>query len=403
MKILVLNAGSSSQKSCLYEIPEQMPDQPLDPLWEAQIDWLQGKAELSVKTADETLTESIESEVRSTVMEQMLKTLWNGKTQVIGSLTEIEAVGHRVVHGGQTYYESVQITPEVKAEIDRLSILAPVHNPVNLEGINAMESILSVPQVAVFDTAFHARIPDAAAVYPIPYEWAQEIRRYGFHGTSHRYCAQRTAYLLAQNLEDLKIVTCHLGNGCSLAAIQEGRSIHTTMGFTPLEGLMMGNRSGSIDPSILLYLQRQAGYGVDRLDQMLNKGSGLLGISGVSHDMRRVREAATAGNLRAKLAIDIYIHRLRSCIGDMIATLNGLDALVFTAGLGENDAAIRAAACENFSYMGLKLDLEQNSSHPRDRLISTEDSTVKVLVVHTQEDWAIAQECWQVVQGKGRD
>ncbi|MBW4660114.1 MAG: acetate kinase [Drouetiella hepatica Uher 2000/2452] len=400
MKILVLNAGSSSQKSCFYDVPDdRLPDQPPEPIWEAQIDWSRDKAELKVKAKGQELKESTAFESRLPVMEHMLSTLWSGATQVIADPSEIQGVGHRVVHGGQDYKDSVRITAEVKAAIDHLSDLAPAHNPVNLEGINAIEEILGdVPQVAVFDTAFHARIPDFAAVYPVPYEWSEKgMRRYGFHGTNHRYCAQKTAQILGKSLEDLKIITCHLGNGCSLAAIQDGRSVDTTMGFTPLDGLMMGNRSGSVDPSILLYMLREEGYTIDRLDHALNQDSGLMGVSGISNDMRLVTQAAQ-DNPRAKLALDIYIHRLRALIGSMVATLNGIDALVFTAGVGENAADIRSRACENFSYMGIKLDAEKNNSRPQDQLISAADSTVKVLVIHAQENWAIAQECWTTLK-----
>jgi acetate kinase len=404
MKILVLNAGSSSQKSSFYDIAGgHLPDQPLAPLWEAQIDWTHqpGVAEVKVKTATAELQEAIAFEARPPVIAHMLSTLWSGSSQIIADASEIEGVGHRVVHGGQDYCNSVRVTPAVKEAIARLSDLAPVHNPVNLAGIEAIEEILGdVPQVAVFDTAFHATLPDAAAIYPVPYNWTEKgIRRYGFHGTSHRYCAQKTAQILGKDLQDLKLVTCHLGNGCSLAAIQEGQSINTTMGFTPLDGLMMGNRSGSVDPSILLYMLRQEGYTVEQVDHLLNQASGLLGVSGVSNDMRLVMEAA-AENPQAKLAIDIYIHRLQALIGEMIASLNGLDALVFTAGVGENAADIRTAACKNFSYMGLRLDAQKNSAQPHDQIISAEDSTVNVLVVHTQEDWAIAQECWQTLKSE---
>ncbi len=410
MKILVMNAGSSSQKSCLYDLSgnssgngkEQLSEQPPQPLWQAEIDWTHqsGVAELKVKTQQQSLKEEIPFESRSPVMAYMLETLWSGPTQVIAAATEISGVGHRVVHGGQQYQDSVKITPEVKQTIADLATLAPVHNPVNLEGIEAIEAILGdVPQVAVFDTAFHARMPEAAAVYPVPYEWLKQgIRRYGFHGTSHRYCAQRTAQLLDRPLQDLRIVTCHLGNGCSLAAIQAGQSIDTTMGFTPLDGLMMGSRSGSIDPGILLYLMRQEGYTVEKLESVLNKGSGLLGVSGVSNDMRSVMEAIEAGNVQAKLAVEIYIHRLKQCIGSMIASLGGLDVLVFTAGVGENAPQIRAGACEAFAYLGLQLDLERNAQSPRDQLISSPDSTIPVLIIHTQEDWTIAWDCWNLLR-----
>jgi acetate kinase len=405
MKILVLNAGSSSQKCCLYELADHtLPNQAPTPLWEAQIDWTYrpGVAEVTVKTAAGKTKQTQPFETKLPVIETMLATIWSGQSPVLEDKTLIDAVGHRVVHGGQDYHETVLITPAVKDAIQRLSALAPVHNPANLEGIEATEAILGehVPQVAVFDTAFHAQIPDHAAIYPIPYELSQTgIRRYGFHGTSHRYCAQRAADLLNRPLTDLRIVNCHLGNGGSLAAIQAGRSISTTMGFTPLEGLMMGNRAGSIDPSILIYLIRQQGYDADKLDQMLNQQSGLLGVSGLSNDLRQIDQAIANGNSRAQLALDIYLHSLRAWIGAMVATLGGMDALVFTAGIGENAPHVRAAACEAFAYMGLELDPEQNAAR-EDRIISRPESRVQVLVVHTQEDWAIARDCWQIVKGQ---
>jgi acetate kinase len=405
MKILVMNAGSSSQKSCLYEVDaEHLPDLPPAPLWEAQIDWThqQGVAELKVTAHATSFKSEIPFEKRAPVVAQMLDTLWSGSTPVIASASEIDVVGHRVVHGGQYYQDSVRITPEVKAQIADLATLAPVHNPVNLEGIEAIEKVLrDVPQVAVFDTAFHARMPDHTALYPVPYEWAEKgIRRYGFHGTSHRYCAQRAAQLLNRDLKTLRIVTCHLGNGCSLAAVHNGYSINTTMGFTPLDGLMMGSRSGAVDPSILLYLMREAGYTADKLEQVLNQNSGLLGVSGVSNDLRLVMQAIEAGNARAQLALEMYIQRLKQFIGSMIASLGGLDVLIFTAGVGENAANVRAGACEAFAYMGLKLDPEKNSGRPRDQVISSDDSTVNVLVIHTQEDWAIAREAWELIKAE---
>ncbi|MBC8123813.1 MAG: acetate kinase, partial [Gemmatimonadaceae bacterium] len=324
---------------------------------------------------------------------------WSGETQVVSHPLEIGAVGHRVVHGGEQYRESTRITSEVRAEIERLSAFAPLHNPASLEGIEAIEQVLqSVPQVAVFDTAFHSQLPLAAAVYPGPYEWFTEgIRRYGFHGISHAYCAQRTAAILGRDLGSLRLIICHLGNGCSLAAIRDGRSVDTTMGFTPLEGLMMGSRSGSVDPGLLLYLMRR-GCSVDELEQVLNKSSGLLGISGRSSDMRQILEAIQAGDERAQLAFDLYIHRLRASIGSMLANLGGLDALVFTAGVGENSAAVRAAACTGLEFLGLKLDPQKNASSPVDLDIATADSAIRVLVVRTQEDWAIARECLRLTR-----
>ncbi len=402
MKILVLNAGSSSQKSSLYEItPETLPTKPQPPLWEGKVDWThhQGAAEVEVKTATgEILEEKITAQSRPEVIAHLLDTLYQGSTKVISQPSEIDVVGHRVVHGGQEYRESVEITEDVKQAIAHLCNLAPAHNPANLEGIEAIEQHLGkIPQVAVFDTAFHTSMPEAAAIYPGPYEWVEQgIRRYGFHGISHKYCAQRAAEILGKDLESLRLITCHLGNGCSLAAIKNGRSIDTTMGFTPLDGLMMGSRSGAVDPGILIHLLRQGDYTADKLDNVLNKNSGLRGISGVSGDMRRIREAINQGNSRAQLAWDIYVHRLQSYIGAMLASLGGLDGLVFTAGVGENSPEIRQAACEAFEFLGIKLDLEKNANKPIDVDIATSDSSVRVLVIHTQEDWAIACECWQL-------
>jgi len=401
MKILVLNGGSSSQKSCLYELNDVLPDQPLQPLWEAQIDWThqQGIAELKVKTAKgDRLEEEFASESREDAISRMLESLWKGRIQTINDLNEIDIVGHRVVHGGQDYQQSTLISPDVKKAIARLSVFAPVHNPVNLEGIEAIEKILgNVPQVAVFDTAFHAQLPPAAFVYPGPYEWLENgIRRYGFHGISHQYCARRAADILGQELADLRLISCHLGNGCSLAAIREGVSVDTTMGFTPLEGLMMGSRSGSIDPGILIHLLKQSDFTAEKLDGILNRNSGLKGISGVSSDLRQIGDAIAQGNQRAQLALDIYIHRLRAGIGAMLASLGGLDALIFTAGVGENSAVVRAAACEAFGFIGLKLDGDKNQHSPLDQDIAAVDSAVRILVIHTQEDWEIARECWKL-------
>jgi acetate kinase len=248
----------------------------------------------------------------------------------------------------------------------------------------------------VFDTAFHAQMPLPAAIYPGPYAWFEAgIRRYGFHGISHQYCAQRAAQLLGR--EDLCLIICHLGNGCSLSAVRQGHSIDTTMGFTPLDGLMMGTRSGAVDPGILVHLLRQQGYGADELDYILNHESGLWGISGISADMRQIMAAIAQGDSRAQLAIEVFIHRLRSCIGAMLTSLGGVDAIVFTAGIGENSAPIRVAACAALEFLGLKLNQESNAHRPVDVDIAMPDSTVRVLVIHTQEDWAIAQQCWRLL------
>ncbi|BAZ12871.1 acetate kinase [Calothrix sp. NIES-4071] len=396
MKILVLNAGSSSQKSCLYEIQADIPQHPPKPIWEAQVDWrLPEVASLKIKTASYEIQQEIKAS-RPEVIGYLLDSMHTGATKVV-DLSEIDVVGHRIVHGGKQYQESVVITEQVIDTIRQLATLAPAHNPANLEGILAIQQHLGdVKQVAVFDTAFHSHIPDAAAIFPGPLEWvSQGIRRYGFHGISHQYCAQRAAQILGQNLNSLRIINCHLGNGCSLAAIKNGRSIDTTMGFTPLDGLMMGSRSGAVDPGILIHLLRQENYTVEKLDNILNKSSGLLGISGISGDMRQILSAISTGESRAQLAYDIYIHRLRYYIGAMLASLQGLDVLVFTAGVGENSPDVRSAACEAFGFLGLSLDVNKNHERPIDIDIAAPDSKVRVLVIHTQEDWQIACECFR--------
>jgi acetate kinase len=323
----------------------------------------------------------------------MLENLWSGATAVLKSRNEIAVVGHRIVHGGPKLTEPSRITPDVKQEIKNVAAIAPLHNQAGLEGIEVIEKLLpSVPEVAVFDTGFHRTLPHQAKVYGGPYKWYERgIRRYGFHGINHEYCAQRAAKLLGRDLVSLKTVTCHLGNGCSLCAVDGGQSIDTTMGFTPLEGLVMGTRSGSIDPGILTHLLRTDNLDGAKLDRILNHDSGLLGISGVSSDMRDVLAAATKGNPRAKLAFDIFIHRLQLEIAAMAASLGGLDVLVFTAGIGENSPEVRRAACSKLQFLGIHLDESANTSRPTDAEISRQDSPVRILMIRAQEDWAIAR------------
>jgi acetate kinase len=400
MKLLILNACSSSQKSCLYDFDE-LPADPISPRWEGQVDWTvqAGMATFQVKTAKgDEYHETLPSQSRSQDTHVLLSTLWSGKTQVMESPKAIDLVGHRVVHGGAEYTASTWIDAPVKAAIARLAVFAPMHNPANLEGIETVEALLGdVPQVAVFDTAFHGSLPAAAYTYPGSYEWlAQGIRRYGFHGTSHSYCAQRAAHLLQRDVTTLNLITCHLGNGCSLAAIRDGQSIDTTMGFTPLDGLMMGSRSGAIDPGILLHLMRQQHWGADELDHLLNHQSGLFGLSGRSADMRQILTAMAEGDPRSQLAFAVYIHCLRRYIGAMLANLGGLDALIFTAGVGEHSPQVRAAVCQDWGFWGIELDDHQNQACQPDMDIATAKAAVRVLVIHTQEDWAIAQECWRL-------
>jgi acetate kinase len=402
MKILVLNSGSSSQKTCLYEIGDSVPDDPPPCLWEGKIEWENGTAELSLKSANGTVRKDRTKFVsRAHSVEHVLGSLWEGDTRAVSAPSEIDVVGHRVVHGGPLYENPVFVTSVVRSAIADASIFAPLHNRAEIEGMEVIEKLLGpVPQIAVFDTGFHQKISLAAKVYPIPYEWfADGIHRYGFHGINHQYCAGRAARLLGRDLNSLKLVSCHLGNGASLAAIRDGHSVDTTMGFTPLEGLMMGTRSGSVDPGILTYLIRQKGTSAHRLDEILNKESGLLGVSGISGDMREILAAVKSGHERAKLAFDIYIHRLQSGIGAMIGVLGGLDAVIFTAGVGENSSEVRAATCENFKYLGLRLDPDKNVQSSPDQDIAAGDSSVRVPVIHAQEDWAIARECWNLQVG----
>src|ERR1700719_227207 len=403
MKILVLNSGSSSQKSCLYDIGNSLPEHPPPPAWEGKIEWNGDHADVWAQNSQGAqLKDHVQVASRSEAISQLLDTLWNGKLRVVSAPSEIDVVGHRIVHGGKDFDKATAITPEVKSTIARMSVFAPLHNRAELEGIEIIEKrIGEVLQVAVFDTGFHNRLPEPAAVYPGPYEWlAQGIRRYGFHGINHQYCAERSAQLLGKDLGLLNLVTCHLGNGCSLAAIHEGQSVDTTMGFTPLEGLMMGTRSGSIDPGIMTYLMRHGGFTGHQLDELLNTKSELLGISGISGDMRQIVAAMKEGHLRAKLAFEIFVHRLQAAIGAMIAVLGGIDALVFTAGIGENSPEVRAAACANFAFLGLKLDGTKNAHSSADQDISLFDSAVRILVVSAQEDWAIARDCWRLVSAR---
>jgi acetate kinase len=402
MKILVFNAGSSSLKSHLYEIHDASEEEPGDALWHLEIDWSRrDSTSLTVKTAGDESCKALSRDQLPAEFPSCLETLWSGKTPVLKGKSEIDAVGHRIVHGGNTFRQSVRITPDVAADIDRLSEFAPAHNPIEADFIEAAGTLLgpAVPQVAVFDTAFHRTLPPAAYVYGGPYEWVEkEIRRYGFHGISHQYVTRSAARLLKKDLHSLSLVSCHLGGGCSLAAISGGRSVDTTMGFTPLDGLVMGTRSGSVDPGILLHLLRKEGYDAERLDRLLNRQSGLKGLSGISGDMRLIRKAMAEGSERARLAFDVFVHRLRSQIGAMAGALGQLDALIFTAGIGENSPEVRAAVCEGLGLFGIKIDAGRNAGSPRDADIAAGDSLVRVLVIRTEEDWEIARECRRLLQ-----
>ena len=402
MKILVLNSGSSSQKACLYEIGETLPDHPPACLWEGRIEWGGDTAAITVKNSEGVVQRRINGHSREQAIRHLLRTLVSGNARAINSASDIDAVGHRVVHGGPNFEDPVVVTPQVYSAIADVSEFAPLHIRAELQGMKIVENLRGdVPQIAVFDTGFHRQMPLSAAIYPGPYEWFESgIRRYGFHGINHQYCAGRAAQMLGADVKALRIVSCHLGNGCSVTAIRDGQSIDTTMGFTPLEGLMMGTRSGSVDPGILTYLMRQGQLDSQGIDKVLNEKSGLLGVSGLSSDMRDILTGIQQGHKRAKLAFDIYVHRLRAAIGGMAAVLGGMDVLVFTAGVGENSAEVRAAACRGLEFLGIRLSDRTNARPSLDQDISTPDSRVRVLVIRAEEDWAIAKECWKLAHSR---
>jgi len=398
MKILVLNGGSSSFKSSLYDVTgKEGSGAPHPPLWDGRVNWEHhtGAAEIQV-TAGESVT-------RRTVNVRSPIDSLGPLMEMLPDRGEIAAAGHRVVHGGRAYRNSTRITPEVRAGIARMASFAPEHNRLELEAMDAMDRLLGpqAVQVAVFDTAFHATLPPAAYVYPGPYAWlGKGIRRYGFHGISHQYTSRRSAEILGKDLASLRMITCHLGNGCSLAAIRNAVSVDTTMGFTPLEGLMMGTRSGTVDPGILIHLVRHMGFRAEELDRVLNKESGLLGVSGLSGDMRTILEAMARGEARAQLAFDVFTHRLCAEIGSLLASLGGLDVLVFTAGIGENCPPVRTRVGEALGFLGLKLDEAKNAHPPPDTDISAPDAEIRALVVKTQEEWEIARESFRILSAR---
>ncbi len=380
MQVLVLNAGSSTLKVALVET------EGFGVVWSGMVDWCLCRWISPMQKVD-----FAKNSDRLSVIQDLLQEI---------NKEAVAVVGQRVVHGGDRYRSAVIIDAEVKQAIREFACFAPIHNPAALESIELITQVLGedVPQVAVFDTAFHANLPLTSAIYPIPYKfYLQGIRRYGFHGTSHQYVARRASELLGRDLAQLKLITCHLGNGCSLAAIANGQSIDTTMGFTPLSGLMMGTRSGDIDPSILLYLGRSHHMTFDQLDDLLNRQSGLLGVSGISSDLRTILQAKSEGNAQAQLAYNLFIHRLRSEMGRMLAVLGGLDGIVFTGGIGENSADVRADSLALWQFLGITIDQELNQKRGMDRDIATPSSPVKVLVIHTQEDVAIARSAWHLI------
>jgi acetate kinase len=384
--LLVLNAGSSSVKFAGFD------DHAKSETVSGLIDW-QGGAGVATQTVKRAGIAPVRTQIDAPGYGDAVRSILDsigdeGKT--------IRAVGHRVVHGGTRFQDSVRVDDTVKAEIDRLSELAPLHNPPALQVIHAAQrSLPNVPHVASFDTSFFAGMPESAHVYPLPYEWYRDwgIRRFGFHGLSHAYCTGRAVELLGGNK---RIVICHLGNGCSASAVRDGKPIATSMGFTPLEGLMMGTRGGSVDPSIPLFLERRRGLSVEQLEQQLQHASGLLGVSGVSSDYRSVEEAANQGNERAQLALTMFADRVRAYIGAYAVTLGGIDALVFTAGIGENSARLRSRVCAGLECVGVHMHPERNEQRRPDADCATDGSPARVLVLSTREELLIARETRRV-------
>ncbi|MCM0647626.1 acetate kinase [Clostridium swellfunianum] len=395
MKILVINCGSSSLKYQLINMDNEMC-------------LAQGLVE-RIGIEGSTLTQKVEGREKYIIKQSMqdhkdaielvLNTLVDEINGVINSVDEISAVGHRVVHGGEFYSSSVLIDEKVMQALEECSKLAPLHNPPNIIGINACKALMpSTPMVAVFDTAFHQTMPEHAYIYPLPYELYEnnKIRKYGFHGTSHKYVSQVASEMLEKNINDLKIVSCHLGNGASLAAIKGGKSIETSMGFTPLAGIAMGTRSGNIDPAIIAYMMEELDLSVEEVTNILNKKSGVLGISGISSDFRDLWAAAETDR-RAKLALDVFHYKIRGFICNYAGVLGGVDCIIFTAGIGENSSKAREACCEGLEFLGVKIDKEKNNTFGKAVDISDKDSKVRVLVIPTNEELMIARDTKEIV------
>ena len=394
MKVLVINCGSSTIK---YKVFQVQDGSTLKELASGLLERIgSDKSTLTHRRGGETYKFELEAKDHREGLESILKILTSKEHGVIEDPSEVFAVGHRVVHGGDSVFQPTVITEDVLDVIRRWSDMAPLHNPANLAGIEAAISLLpEAHQVAVFDTAFHQTMPAEAYLYAIPYEYYERyrIRRYGFHGTSHRYVAYKAAEVLNRDISELKMVTCHLGAGCSITAVCGGKSIDTSMGFTPLEGLVMATRSGDIDPSLVFFLVRKEGLNVEEVENLLNRKSGLLGLSGVSGDVRDIWREVEKGNQRAELAMRVFAYRVKKYIGAYAAAMGGLDAIVFTAGIGENDWRTRELICEGLEYLGVRLDKRLNRMTSKEpRIISSDDSKVKVLVIPTDEELAIALE-----------
>lgn len=399
MKVLVINCGSSSLK---YQVLDMTNEVLLCKGLVERIG-MEGSVITHEKAGADKFRLEAPMENHKDAIGHVLDALVDENHGVVRSMSEIGAVGHRVVHAGEKFAHSVLIDDNVITALEECVDLAPLHNPPNLLGIAACQELMpDTPMVAVFDTAFHQTMPPESYIYAIPYEYYEKygVRRYGFHGTSHKYVAERASYMLNVNLDDLKIITCHLGNGASVSAIKRGKCIDTSMGFTPLEGLVMGTRSGDIDPAIVTYIREKENLEQGVMNQILNKKSGVLGISGVSSDFRDIEAAAEEGNERALLALKVFAHRVRFYIGAYIAEMNGVDAIVFTAGVGENDISMRDIICNDLGNLGIKLDLVKNKVRGKEMIISREDSKVKILLIPTNEELMIARDTYSIVQDK---
>ncbi|MDD5184485.1 MAG: acetate kinase [Paludibacter sp.] len=397
MKILVLNCGSSSVK---YKLLDMETNEELGTGGVEKIG-MKGSFLKHIRRDGKKVILKGEILEHQLAIEYILGVLTSEKHGSIKSLEEIDAVGHRVVHGGEKFNSSVLITDEVIRMIEECIDIAPLHNPPNLAGIRAIDELLpSVPQIAVFDTAFHQTMPDYAYMYGIPYSLYTKygIRRYGFHGTSHRYVSKRACEFLGLDYKKTRIISAHIGNGASVCAIENGKSVDTSMGFTPIEGLMMGTRSGDVDLGVVTFLMEKEMIGSASVSTLFNKHSGVLGISGISSDMRDIENAIAEGNKRAKLALDMYEYRIKKYIGSYAAALGGVDVIIFTGGVGENQTGTRQVVCDSLGFMGVKIDNELNAnSRGKEVLLSTPDSTVKVVVIPTDEEFMIASDTLEIV------
>ena len=399
MIILVLNCGSSSLK---YQLLDMKSNDNYDLLAKGLVERI-GMDMSRLKhqaTGKEALVEDKPIPDHTDAIRAVLAALTDKTAGVLSSLEDIEAVGHRVLHGGARLTASKRIDDDLIAQVEKCCDLGPLHNPANLKGIYAVKEVMpSTPQVAVFDTAFHQTMPDYAYTYAIPYRYYEkyDIRKYGFHGTSHRYVSAKGAQFAGLDLNNSRIITCHLGNGSSIAAVLNGKCVNTTMGLTPLDGLIMGTRSGAIDPSVVTYIQKKEGLTADQVETMLNKESGLLGVSGISSDFRDLGQAAENGEYRAKLALKKLIHGIINYVGAYVAEMNGVDLIVFTGGIGENNARLRRRVCDNLTYLGLQFDNEANDCRGQDAMITLPESKVKAAVICTNEELVIAQDTMNIV------